>query len=87
MFGITEAVARSYGYSGDMRSMPISIAKDIYSKKYWSKLNLDEIAVMSDELAAKLFDIGVNMGQARAGLFYRRHSMRSISKLNYIQTL
>lgn len=69
MFGITEAVARSYGYSGDMRSMPISIAKDIYSKKYWSKLNLDEIAVMSDELAAKLFDIGVNMGQARAGLF------------------
>lgn len=30
MFGITEAVARSYGYSGDMRSMPISTAKDIY---------------------------------------------------------
>jgi len=64
MFGITEAVARSYGYSGDMRSMPLSTAKDIYSKKYWDKLNLDEVSKMSEPLAAKLFDIGVNMGQA-----------------------
>jgi len=69
MFGITEAVARSYGYSGDMKSMPISIAKDIYAKKYWVKCNLDEIAKMSEGLAIKLFDIAVNMGQARAGLF------------------
>lgn len=69
MWGITVAVARSYGYSGNMKSMPLSTAKDIYAKKYWVKCNLDEIAKMSEGLAIKLFDIAVNMGQARAGLF------------------
>jgi len=69
MWGITIAVARDYGYSGNMREMPIETAKEIYRKRYWNKLNLDEVNKLSPALALKLFDMGVNMGQARAGLF------------------
>lgn len=69
MCGITVVVARDFGYTGNMRDMPISIAKDIYRKRYWNKANLDEVAKMSDELAQKLFDIAVNTGVARAGIF------------------
>lgn len=69
MYGITEEVARAYGYTGDMRKLPLSTAKDIYNKKYWNKLRLDDISKLSESLACKLFDISVNMGQARAGLF------------------
>ena len=69
MWGITIAVAKDYGYTGTMREMPIETAKDIYRKRYWNKANLDEVAKMSDELAQKLFDIAVNMGVARAGIF------------------
>ena len=69
MWGITIAVARDYGYSGNMKDMPVATAKEIYRKRYWDKANLDEISKMSEELANKLFDIGVNMGIARAGIF------------------
>ena len=69
MWGITIAVAKDYGYTGTMREMPIETAKDIYRKRYWDKANLTEISKMSEPLAAKLFDISVNMGVARAGIF------------------
>jgi len=34
-YGITEEDARKYGYTGHMRDMPLSIARDIYDKKYY----------------------------------------------------
>ncbi len=69
MWGITIAVARDYGYAGSMKAMPMETAKEIYRKRYWDKTNLTEISKMSEPLAAKLFDIAVNMGVARAGIF------------------
>jgi lysozyme family protein len=38
MYGITEAVARAYGYTGRMQDMPLGIAKEIYRQRYWDKL-------------------------------------------------
>lgn len=72
MWGITIAVARANGYSGSMRLMPLSVAQAIYKKMYWDKNYLDEISAISSDLAIKLFDIGVNMGTARAGLFLQQ---------------
>lgn len=56
MWGITIGVARASGYSGAMQSMSLVEARNIYKKKYWDKCNVDEIAKMSEPVAAKLFD-------------------------------
>lgn len=61
-WGITESVARQFGYHGPMRSLPKSIALDIYKKLYWDKIGLDWVASVSVALALELFDTGVNMG-------------------------
>jgi lysozyme family protein len=71
-WGITEIVARSHGYQGEMRNLPMETAKEIYRKDYWHKNNLDEIAKYDTDIAIKLFDIGVNMGTGTAGLFLQR---------------
>ncbi|EXT50381.1 glycosyl hydrolase 108 family protein [Acinetobacter sp. 25977_4] len=34
-FGITQTVARSYGYQGEMEDLPLETARDIYKKQYW----------------------------------------------------
>lgn len=65
MYGITEAVARANGYTGDMRDMPVDFAKQLYRKKYWR----DEI---DGVLAFQLFDAGVNHGPAQAAKFLQR---------------
>lgn len=67
MFGITEAVARTNGYQGDMRDLPLEKAKAIYRKHYWDALSLDEIDARSTELSGALFDTAVNCGTGTAG--------------------
>lgn len=68
-YGITEAVARDHGYMGDMASLPLDTAKAIAKAQYWDLLMLDQIAQISDDIAEELFEIGYNMGTARAGRF------------------
>lgn len=71
-FGITEAVARSYGYTGDMRDLPRETAFDIYSAKYWEAVKADDIIELSEAVAAEVVDTSVNMGPNRAGRFLQR---------------
>lgn len=68
-FGITEAVARGFGYTGPMRELPPPLAKEIYRKLYWDALNLGTVAMLSCRIAWELFDTGVNMGISQAGEF------------------
>jgi lysozyme family protein len=42
-FGITERVARSHGYQGDMKDIPIDTVRNIYRTSYWEKLKLDAV--------------------------------------------
>jgi len=65
-YGITEAVARANGYDGAMQDLSLQDAKAIYRKSYWAKMWLDEVAVHSDAVADRLFDIGVNTGTGQA---------------------
>lgn len=60
MFGVTERVARANGYTGDMRGMPIEIAKQIAKKVYWDPLHLDEF---DPRIAFQMFDTNYNGGQ------------------------
>lgn len=73
MYGITEAVARAYGYMGPMRDMPLGIAKEIYQLRYWNRLQLDKVAsIAGARVADELFDTGVNQGVAAAGTYLQR---------------
>lgn len=61
-YGVTEAVARQYGYTGPMSKLPLSVARDIYYKLYWVAPHFDQIGAISMPIAAELFDTFVNMG-------------------------
>lgn len=71
-FGITEAVARANGYAGPMDKLPRDTAVAIYKGLYWLRPRLDEVTKRSVQLAAELFDTGVNMGPAVAVTFLQR---------------
>lgn len=59
-YGIIENEARRYGYKGNMRDMPLSIARDIYNKKYYYRNGLDTLK--SDKIALSICDFIVNAG-------------------------
>lgn len=71
-WGITEEVARSNGYRGDMRDMPRSEAVRIFRSEYLVKPGFDKLIELSLPIAEELFDTGVNMGVEIAGGFLQR---------------
>lgn len=71
-FGITEQVARAFGYRGDMRLMPRQVAEAIYKARYWLQPHFDQVADRYPNVAAELFDTGVNMGTKVAKEFLQR---------------
>lgn len=62
-YGVTKAVAVKYGYSGDMRDIPMSVVEDIYLKGYWNAINGD---ALPDSIRHHVFDAAVNSGPVRA---------------------
>jgi lysozyme family protein len=71
-WGVTESVARAQGYRGDMRAFPREEAVAVYRRLYWVRPGFDRIAELAPELAAELFDTGVNMGPEVAAGFLQR---------------
>lgn len=77
-FGITfKDNAKELGKIGitspdKMRLLTKEQAEHIYAKKYWDPLGLDTVVQFDERLAEKIFDIGVNMGIGRAGLFVQQ---------------
>lgn len=59
-FGVTERVARAYGFMGEMHALPVEVATEIYRRGFWNALNLDGIAMLSDSVALEVFDTAVN---------------------------
>jgi lysozyme family protein len=71
-WGVTEAVARTHVYAGDMRHFPRERAVAIYKRKYWQRPAFDQIARLAPHIAAELFDTGINMGTGTASGFLQR---------------
>jgi lysozyme family protein len=71
-WGMTEQVARAFGYHGRMQDMPRSVAKQIYVERYWRAPGFDQVNEHSAAVAEELLDTGVNMGPAVAGRFLQR---------------
>lgn len=72
MYGITEQVARAWGFHGDMRTLPRSMAKAIYLDRYWLEPKFDKVNEHSAAVAEELLDTGVNMGPKRAATMLQR---------------
>ena len=77
-WGITEKTARAYGYKGDMKELPIKLAKEIYYKEFWLKMKCDFIP--DADIAFELFERYVNTGLKRTPI---RILQRSINVFNY----
>lgn len=71
-WGITEHVARAYGYTGAMGILPRDVAVSIYRQRYWKEPRLNEVALIFANVAIEMFDTGVNMGQSVAVKFLQR---------------
>ncbi len=63
-FGITQATAREWGYTGDMRNLTRALALEIYKKGWWDRMRLDQILAWNPLLADRMFDFGINAGRA-----------------------
>lgn len=71
-WGITEQVARAYGFLADMKTLPRSAAVNIYKTRYWTGPKFDQVAALCPAIGDELFDTGINMGPATAGKFLQR---------------
>jgi lysozyme family protein len=71
-YGITEQVARAYGYQAAMQDLPRERAVDIYRSRYWERPGFEAVAKRMPKLAEELFDTGVNMGPKVAATFLQR---------------
>lgn len=68
-FGVTEAVAREVGYKGDMRELPLDLAKRIYKDRYWDAIKAEQLP---PALRYPLFDAAVNSGPGQAVKWLQR---------------
>lgn len=71
-WGITEQVARAYGYRGRMQDLPRELAHDVYVDRYWKAPRFDQVSALSAVLSEELLDTGVNMGPMVATRFLQR---------------
>ncbi|MBM9551864.1 glycoside hydrolase family 108 protein [Acinetobacter nosocomialis] len=71
-YGITEAVARENSYKGNMKDLPLDLAKSIYRKQYWISPRFDQVNAISTAVAEELLDTGVNCGTSFAKLLLQR---------------
>ena len=71
-YGITQSVARYNGYHGEMCNLSREYAEMIYNKIYWSSPGFCYVALTSEDVALKLFDMGVICGVSFACCSFQR---------------
>lgn len=64
-WGVTETLAREYGYTGSIEDMNQTVALDIYRRHFWDWMRLDKVHNVAPRTARELFDAGVNIGRRR----------------------
>ena len=68
-YGVTETVARGAGYTGDMRDLPIGLAKTIYRWLYWDAVRGEELP---DGIRYFVFDAAAASGVRQSILWLQR---------------
>lgn len=67
--GVTEKVARKFGYTGNMRGYPKEEAAKVYRSEYWDAVRADELPA---PLRYPIFDAAVNSGARQAILWLQQ---------------
>lgn len=71
-WGVTLAVARAFGYKGDMRDLTKDQAKEIFRQRYWYQPHFSRVAQINEAIAEEMFEAGVNLGTGIAAGFLQR---------------
>lgn len=71
-WGITQAVARAHGYTGDMKDLTRQQALNILESDYWVGPRFNQVSEVSNAIAVELTDTGVNMEPSVAAKFLQR---------------
>ncbi len=70
-YGITKKMARKYGYAGEMKNLPVALAKDIYYVEFWDPV-AKSISGLSYPIAYEVFDSMINHGDNRAVMWLQQ---------------
>lgn len=62
MYGVTSRLARAHGYVGDIREIPISVARRIAKREFWDAMHLDSVLWQSEAIARELLEQGYHLG-------------------------
>jgi lysozyme family protein len=76
--GVTQAVARANGYTGDMRKLTVPQASEIAKKQYIDKPGFGPIIERSPAVGQEMFDTGYNAGPERVARWFQE----SLNHLN-----
>lgn len=71
-WGVTEQVARAFGYRGSMRELPRAEAERIYLSRFWTGPRFNLVAQVFQRVGEELLDTGVNMGPEIPARFLQR---------------
>jgi len=71
-WGVTEFLARRYGYTGEMRDYPVEQAQRVYREEFWDRLLLDQVDAVSEAIAEEMLDTEVNTPAGTAVVFLQR---------------
>lgn len=71
-YGITQSVAREYGYTGRMEDLTKEQANIIYLTLYVKDPGFDKFLEINPAIAHKLIDAGVNVGTSRVSLWFQK---------------
>lgn len=71
-YGITEKIAREYGYQGEMKNLPLETALNIYNTLYVEEPNFDSFIEINPAVAHKLIDAGINVGTVRVAVWLQQ---------------
>jgi lysozyme family protein len=74
-YGITEAVARRAGYRGDMRELPLDLAKRIAFEEYWKPAGCEE---WPEAIRFDVFDVAYNSGVSTAVKMVQRAAFAEV---------
>lgn len=82
MYGIIKTEARAHGYDGKMKDLPKELATQIYKKKYWKNVGLENIKNFG--MAMTIFDFQVNSGTRGAKIAQK--TANSIVEHRYVDS-
>lgn len=68
-YGITKSTARTYGYKGPMKDIPMDVVERIYKAMYWDAMSCDSFEFA---IAFHMFDAAVNHGLLNARKLIQR---------------